>query len=50
MNDIEFGSVFNENKNWSNYSRLPFYQNLIEFNKDELKELIKTLKNAEQAL
>lgn len=50
MNDIEFGSVFNENKNWSNYIRLPFYQNLIEFNKDELKELNKILKNVEQSL
>lgn len=38
---------------WSNYIELTssaYNQNLVEFNKDELKELIKTLKNAAQDL
>lgn len=54
LNNIEFGSIYKENTRiWSNYIKLPFIaynQNLVEFNKNELKELIKILKNAEQDL
>ncbi|HBR10950.1 MAG TPA: hypothetical protein DD740_01815 [Chryseobacterium sp.] len=49
---IEFGSVYNnESKLWHNYITFPsgsFNQSFIEFSKDELKDLIKLLKDAEQ--
>lgn len=51
---IEFGSVYNnESKLWHNYITFPsgsFNQSFIKFSKDELKDLIKLLKNAEQKL
>ena len=54
MSNIEFGSVYDENlKKWTNYIRFPstiFSQNLNEYTKDELKDLIKILKNAEKEL
>lgn len=54
MSNIEFGSVYREKlSSWVNYIKLPsnrLNQNLLEFNKDELKELIGILKKAEQDL
>ena len=54
MSNIEFGSVYDENlKKWTNYIKFPstmFSQNLNEYTKDELKDLIKILKNAEKEL
>lgn len=54
MSNMEFGSVYREKlSSWVNYIKLPsnhFNQNLLEFNKDELKELISVLKNADQEL
>jgi len=54
MSNIEFGSVYREKlSSWGNYIKIPshyFNQNLLEFNKDELKELISVLKKAEQEL
>jgi len=54
MGNMEFGSVYREKlSSWVNYIKLPsnhFNQNLLEFNKDELKELISVLKNADQEL
>ncbi|MDH5033259.1 hypothetical protein [Chryseobacterium cucumeris] len=52
MSNIEFGSVYREKlSSWVNYIKIPsnhFNQNLLEFNKDELKELIAILKKSEQ--
>lgn len=54
MSNIEFGSVYREKlSSWVNYIKIPsnhFNQNLLEFNKDELKELIAILKKAEQEI
>lgn len=54
MSTIEFGSVYREKiSSWVNYIKIPsnhFNHNLLEFNKDELKELISVLKKAEQEL
>lgn len=54
MSNIEFGSVYREKiSSWVNYIKTPgnhFNQNLLEFNKDELKELITVLKKADQEL
>lgn len=54
MSNIEFGSVYDENlKKWTNYIKFPstmFSQNLNEYTKDELNDLIKILKNAEKEL
>ncbi|SHF88937.1 hypothetical protein [Chryseobacterium sp. OV279] len=54
LNNIEFGGIYNEKlKSWINYIKIPstlYNQSLNEFSKDELKELIKILKNAEQNL
>ena len=54
MSNIEFGSVYDENlKKWTNYIKFPstmFSQNLNEYTTDELKDLIKILKNAEKEL
>lgn len=54
MSNIEFGSVYSEKlKSWINYIKMPsvlYSQNLNEFNRDELKELINILKKAEQEL
>lgn len=54
MNNIEFGSVYREKlSSWVNYIKIPsnhFNQNLLDFNKDELKELITILRKAEQEL
>lgn len=54
MSNIEFGSVYDENlEKWTNYIKFPstmFSQNLNEYTKDELKDLIKILKNAEKEL
>lgn len=53
-NNIEFGSVYREKlNNWANYIKIPsnnYSQNLIEYNREELKELLKILKNAELEL
>ncbi|MGH1516917.1 hypothetical protein [Chryseobacterium sp. JK1] len=53
-NNIEFGSVYREkSSSWAHYIKIPssyYHQNLTEFSKEELKELIKMLKNAEQEL
>lgn len=48
LSDIEFGAIYNEEKKiWTNYIKFPsmmYNQNsLNEYNKDELKELIKLL-------
>ncbi len=54
MSNIEFGGIYSENqKNWNNYIKFPsgiYQQSLNQFDKDELKALIKILKNAEQEL
>ncbi|WP_126650763.1 hypothetical protein [Chryseobacterium aureum] len=54
MSNIEFGSVYREKlSSWVHYIKIPspyLNQNLLEFNKDELKELIGLLKKAEQEL
>jgi len=54
MNTIEFGSVYREKlSSWVNYIKIPsshYNQNLLEFSKEELKELIGILKKAEQEL
>jgi hypothetical protein len=54
MNNIEFGAIYNEDKkNWTNYIKFPsaFYgNNLINYSREELKDLIKLLKNAEEKL
>lgn len=54
MSNIEFGGVYSEKlKSSVNYIKMPsapYGQNLNEFNTDELKELIKILKKAEQEL
>ncbi|WP_103234775.1 hypothetical protein [Chryseobacterium viscerum] len=54
MSNIEFGSIYREKlSSWVNYIKIPSHylnQNLLEFNKDELKELIGVLKKAEQEL
>jgi hypothetical protein len=54
MSNIEFGGIYSENqKGWNNYIRFPsaiYQQSLNQFSKDELKELIKILNNAEQEL
>ena len=54
MSNIEFGSVYREKLSlWVNYIKIPSHylnQNLLEFNRDELKELITILKKAEQEL
>jgi hypothetical protein len=53
MSNIEFGGVYNEKqKSWINYIKIPstLNQSLNEFSKDELKEMIKILKTAEQNL
>lgn len=54
MSNIEFGSVFSNNsKKWINYIKFPasFYsQDLSEFDKEELKQLITILKSAEEQL
>lgn len=54
MSNIEFGSVYREKlSSWVNYIKIPsnhFNHNLLEFNKDELKELITILKKSEQEI
>ncbi|MBO9691124.1 hypothetical protein [Chryseobacterium sp.] len=54
MSNIEFGSVYREKlSSWLHYIKIPsnhFNQNVLDFNKDELKELIAILKKAEQEL
>ncbi|REC78603.1 hypothetical protein DRF60_09150 [Chryseobacterium elymi] len=54
MSNIEFGGIYSkEQKSWINYIRMPsspYNQSLNEFSKDELKELIEILENAEQNL
>ncbi|HBV14295.1 hypothetical protein [Chryseobacterium carnipullorum] len=54
MSNIEFGGIYSEKqKSWINYIKIPsapYNQSLNEFSKDEMKELIKILKNAEQNL
>lgn len=54
LSNIEFGGVYNKEQNlWTNYIKFPsgnYRNSLNEFSKDELKELIKILKNAEQEL
>lgn len=54
MSNIEFGSVYREKlSSWVNYIKIlsnHFNQNLLEFSKDELKELITILKKAEQEI
>lgn len=54
MSNIEFGGVYNERrKSWTNYVKMPLTfmnQSPNEFSKDELKELINILKNAEKEL
>ena len=53
-NNMEFGSVYREkSSSWIHYIKIPspyYNQNLTEFSKEELKELIKILKNAEQEI
>ena len=54
MSNIEFGGVYNERrKSWTNYVKMPLTflnQNPNDFTKEELKELINILKNAEKEL
>lgn len=54
LSNIEFGCVYRSYaKNWIHYIKLPSSfnnQNLIEFDKTELKQLIKILKSAEEQL
>ncbi|MGN7707718.1 hypothetical protein [Chryseobacterium sp. 22543] len=54
MSNIEFGSVYRKKlSSWVNYIKIPsshYNQNLLEFSKEELKELIGILKKAEQEL
>lgn len=54
MNNLEMGAVYKEkSKNWVNYYIFPadFYsKSIYEFSKEELKDLIKLLKNAENEL
>ncbi|PWN71603.1 hypothetical protein C1631_002980 [Chryseobacterium phosphatilyticum] len=54
LNNIEFGGIYNESQTrWINYIKFPsgsYGRSLNEFTREELKELIKTLKNAEQEL
>lgn len=49
---IEFGGVYNKLQNlWTNYIKLPSgSRSLHEFSKEELKDLIRILKKAEQEL
>ncbi|WP_300691104.1 hypothetical protein [Chryseobacterium sp.] len=53
-NNIEFGSVYHESlNNRANYIKMPsnnYSQNLIEYNREELKELLRILKTAELEL
>lgn len=53
--NIEFGGVYNKQENlWNNYIKFPSgnynSSSLNEFSREELKDLIKILKNAEQDL
>lgn len=54
MSNIEFGSVYREKVSlWVHYIKIPSHylnQNILEFTKDELKELIAILKKAETEL
>ncbi|MEJ8590157.1 hypothetical protein JSO54_02780 [Riemerella anatipestifer] len=53
LSNIEFGGVYNEvAKKWTNYIKFPsaILQNLNEFSKEELKDLIKLLKKVESEL
>lgn len=54
MNNIEIGAVYKESlKTWVNYYIFPteYYSHSVnEFSKDELKDLIKLLRNAEKEL
>lgn len=54
LSNIEFGGVYNEeNKKWINYIKFPttnFNQNLYEFSKEELKDLITLLKKVKGEL
>lgn len=52
MSYIEFGGVYNKLQNsWTNYIKLPSgSRSLHEFSKEELKDLIRILKKAEQEL
>lgn len=54
LSNIEFGGVFNEeSKNWTNYIRFPstmYSQNLNEFCKEEMTDLINLLKKVEKEL
>lgn len=54
LSNIEFGGVYNEeNKKWTNYIKFPsstYSQNLNEYSKEELKDLINLLKKVEKEL
>lgn len=54
LSNIEFGGVYNKQQNlWIHYIKFPsgnYNRSLHEFNKEELKDLIKILKKAEQEL
>lgn len=54
FSNIEFGGVFNEeSKKWTNYIRFPstmYSQNLNEYSKDELKDLINLFIKVEKEL
>ncbi|WP_347217276.1 hypothetical protein [Chryseobacterium sp.] len=54
MSNIEIGGIYHKEQNlWINYIKFPsgnYNSSLNEFSKEELKELIRILKNAEQEL
>jgi hypothetical protein len=53
MSNIEFGSIYSDRQqSWINYIKLPssVQSNLNEFSRDELKDLINMLKNADKEL
>lgn len=54
LSNIEFGGVYNEKNNkWTNYIKFPstmYSQNMNEYNKEELKDLINLLKKIEKEL
>ena len=54
LSNIEFGGVYNEQtKKWTNYIKFPstiYSQNLNEYSKEELKDLISILKKVESEL
>lgn len=54
MNNIEFGAVYNRSaEKWINYVKMPsaiYSQNLSEFSREELKELIALLSKVEKEL